>query len=218
MARKPFRAGSEYSERLILENTTITLRYSRDSNNTVWVGLESATEGIWEITIFGDEIVSGNYQAWLPITGQTDGSVEFLRPVSEYTIVFPATAVKNIVSGAYNSVDGSLLVSSSWGPTRLGKPAPDFTAPGVQVGGIYPEGFGTMTGTSVSAAVTAGAAALMLEWGIIKGNMQNMNGELIRSLFIGGARRENNLTYPNNKWGYGKLDLYGTFEYLINRQ
>ncbi len=218
MARKPFRAGAEYTEQLILENTSITLRYSRDSNNTVWVGLESATEGIWEITIYGDEIVSGNYQAWLPITGQTDGSVEFLRPVSEYTIVFPATAIKNIVSGAYNSADGSLLVSSSWGPTRLGKPAPDFTAPGVQVAGIYPEGYGTMTGTSVAAAVTAGAAALMLEWGIVKGNMQNMNGELIRSLFIGGARRESNLTYPNNKWGYGKLDLYGTFEYLINRQ
>ncbi len=218
MARKPFRAGAEYTEKLILESTVITLRYSRDTNNTVWVGLDRATEGIWEITIFGDEIVSGSYQAWLPISGQADSGIEFLRPVSEYTIVYPATAAKNIVSGAYNSFDGSLLVSSSWGPTRQGKPAPDLTAPGVQVEGIYPEGYGSMTGTSVSAAVTAGAAALMLEWGILKGNMPNMNGELIRNLFIGGARRESNLSYPNNKWGYGKLNLYGTFEYLINRQ
>ena len=194
MARKPFKAGAEYTENLILEKTEITLRYSRDTNNTVWVGLKDATEGIWEITIFGDGIVSGNYQAWLPITGQTDGSVEFLRPVAEYTIVYPATAAKNIVCGAYNSVDGSLLASSSWGPTRLGKTAPDFTAPGVQVAGIYPDGFGTMTGTSVSAAVTAGAAALMLEWGIVKGNMPNMNGEVIRNLFIGGAARESNIT------------------------
>lgn len=217
MARKPFRAGEEYREKLILENTVIILRYSRDTNNTVWVGLEGATEGIWEITIFGDEIVGGNYQAWLPITGQVDESVEFLRPISEYTIVYPATAIRNIVCGAYNSFDGSLLVSSSWGPTRLGKPAPDFVAPGVQVGGIYPEGVGTMTGTSVSAAVTAGASALMLEWGIVNKNMTNMNGEVIRNLLIGGARREANLTYPNNKWGYGKLNLYGTFEYLINR-
>ena len=217
MARKPFKAGAEYTENLILEKTEITLRYSRDTNNTVWVGLKDATEGIWEITIFGDGIVSGNYQAWLPITGQTDGSVEFLRPVAEYTIVYPAKAKKNIVCGAYNSVDGSLLASSSWGPTRLGKTAPDFTAPGVQVAGIYPDGFGTMTGTSVSAAVTAGAAALMLEWGIVKGNMPNMNGEVIRNLFIGGAARESNITYPNNKWGYGRLDLYGTFEYLRNR-
>ena len=74
-----------------------------------------------------------------------------------------------------------------------------------------------MTGTSVSAAVTAGAAALMLEWGILNGNMPNMNGEVIKNLFIGGAVRDSNLYYPNDKWGYGKLDLYGTFEYLINR-
>jgi len=217
MARKPFRAGQEYKEKLILEKTKIMLRYSQSGNNSIWVGLEDATEGIWEITLFGDNIVSGDYQAWLPISGQVDRSVEFIRPVSEYTIVFPATAFKTIVTGAYNSFDGSLFIESSWGPTRIGKPAPDFAAPGVQVGGIYPEGVGTMTGTSVSAAVTAGAAALMLEWGILNGNMPNMNGEVIKNLFIGGAVRDSNLYYPNDKWGYGKLDLYGTFEYLINR-
>ena len=217
MARKPFRAGQEYTERLILEKTSIILRYSASDNNTIWVGLENATEGIWEITLYGDSIVSGNYQAWLPISGQVDSSVEFLRPVSEYTIVYPATAIKTMTCGAYNSFDGSLLIASSWGPTRLGKPAPDFVAPGVQVGGIYPEGVGTMTGTSVSAAVTAGAGALMLEWGILNQNMANMNGEVIKNLFIGGASRDSNMIYPNDKWGYGKLDLYGTFEYLINR-
>ena len=201
----------------ILEKTSIILRYSASDNNTIWVGLENATEGIWEITLYGDSIVSGNYQAWLPISGQVDSSVEFLRPVSEYTIVYPATAIKTMTCGAYNSFDGSLLIASSWGPTRLGKPAPDFVAPGVQVGGIYPEGVGTMTGTSVSAAVTAGAGALMLEWGILNQNMANMNGEVIKNLFIGGASRDSNMIYPNDKWGYGKLDLYGTFEYLINR-
>lgn len=217
MSRKPFRAGEEYEERLILENTTITLRFSRERNNTIWVGLKDATEGIWEITLYGEAIVSGEYQAWLPITGQVDDSVEFLRPVSEYTIVFPATAQRDIVCGAYNSLDGSLLISSSWGPSRSGKPAPDLVAPGVQVAGVYPEGYGTMTGTSVSAAITAGAAALLMEWGILQENMPDINGERIRNLLIGGAVREKTLTYPNNKWGYGKLNLYGTFEYLINR-
>lgn len=214
MARKPFRAGEEYTEKLILENTTITLRYARDTNDAIWVGLDSATEGIWEITLYGDNIIDGSYWAWLPISGQVDPSVEFLRPVPEYTIVYPAAAIRTITCGAYNSVDGSLLVSSSWGPTRLPKIAPDFVAPGVRVGGIYPEGYGSMTGTSVSSAVTAGAAALMLEWGIIKKNMPGMNGDIIRSLFIGGAVREQNLEYPNNKWGYGKLNLYNTFNYL----
>ncbi len=218
MARKPFRSGQEYREKLILEDAVVWLRYSLSgSNSTVWVGLENASEGIWEITLFGDNVVSGKYQAWLPISGQVDRSVEFLRPVSESTIVYPATAEKTITVGAYNSFDDSLYIASSWGPVLTGRPAPDFTAPGVQVAGFYPEGVGTMTGTSVSAAVTAGAAALMSEWGIIKENMPNMNGEVIRNLFIGGASRDSNLIYPNDKWGYGKLNLYGTFEYLINR-
>ena len=217
MSRKPFKPGGKYKESLILENTIIYLRYSVNSSNNIWVGLENATEGVWEIKIYGDDIVDGSYWAWLPIKGQVDNSVEFLRPVPEYTIVYPAAALRTITCGAYSSFDGSLLISSSWGPTRLPKVAPDFVAPGVRVGGIYPEGYGTMTGTSVAAAVTAGAAALMLEWGIIKNNLPSMNGEIIRTLFIGGAARGKNIDYPNNQWGYGKLDLYGTFNYLKNK-
>ena len=214
MARKPFRAGESYSEKLVLEDTTIIIRYTRDVTDTIWVGLDKATQGIWEITLYGDEVIDGSYWAWLPITGQVDPSVEFLSPIPEYTIVYPAAAARTITCGAYNSFDGSLLVSSSWGPTRQPKIAPDFVAPGVRVGGIYPEGTGTMTGTSVSAAITAGAAALLLEWGIIKGNAPGMNGDIIRNLFIGGAIREQTLEYPNNKWGYGKLNLYNTFNFL----
>ena len=214
LARKPFRPGTEYTEKLILEDTAVILRYSRDVNDTIWVGLDKATEGIWEITLYGDKIVDGSYQAWLPITGQVDSSVEFLRPVPDYTIVYPAAAARTITCGAYSSFDGSLFVSSSWGPTRQPRISPDITAPGVKVSGIFPESYGIMTGTSVSAAVTAGAAALLMEWGIVKKNMPSMNGDLIRSMFIGGAQREKNIEYPNNKWGYGKLDLYNTFNYL----
>lgn len=46
--------------------------------------------------------------------------------------------------------------------------APDLVAPGVNVGGIFPSGYGTKTGTSVAAAITAGASALLLEWGIVQ--------------------------------------------------
>ena len=68
-----------------------------------------------------------------------------------------------------------------------------------------------MTGTSAAAAITAGAAALLMEWGIIQQNMPTINGDLIKSLFISGCRRDENISYPNIKWGYGKLDLYNTF-------
>ena len=92
--------------------------------------------------------------------------------------------------------------------------APDFAAPGVGVRGVYPAGFGTMTGTSAAAAITAGAAALLMEWGIIKNNMPTINGDLIKSLLIGGCDRDDGIVYPNVKWGYGKLNLYNSFIYL----
>lgn len=209
--RIPFRSGLEYSEKLVLEDATVYIKYFKDINNNMIVGIKNATEGIWDIRIFGDSIVDGEYWAWLPITGQISGSVEFLKPVPEYTIVYPAAAMRSITCGAYSADDGSLSVSSSWGPTRMPRIAPDFVAPGVDVRGIYPTGFGTMTGTSAAAAITTGAAALLMEWGIIQGNMPTINGDLIKSLFISGCRRDENISYPNIKWGYGKLDLYNTF-------
>ena len=209
--RIPFRSGLEFSETLLLEETRVFLRYFKDVNNNMIVGFERATEGIWEIRLYADTIIDGSYWAWLPITGQVSYDVEFLRPVPEYTIVYPAAAARAITCGAYNSVDGSLSASSSWGPTRVPRIEPDLVAPGVSVRGVYPAGFGTMTGTSAAAAVTAGAAVLLMEWGIVKNNMPTINGDLIRSLLIGGCRRDEDMVYPNIKWGFGKLDLYNTF-------
>lgn len=209
--RLPFKSGLEYSEKLILEDTVIFIKYYRDVNNNLIVGFRNATEGIWDIMLYGDSIVSGDYWAWLPITGQVSPFVEFLKPVPEYTIVYPATALRAITCGAYSDYDNSLYVSSSWGPTRLPRMAPDFVAPGVAVKGIYPTGYGTMTGTSVAAAVTAGASALLMEWGIVKNNLPSLDGDLLRNMLISGCTRDENQKYPNVKWGYGKLNLYASF-------
>lgn len=212
--RIPFKSGFEFSQKLVLENTVVYVKYYKDVNNNLIVGFSGATQGIWDITLFGDAIVSGEYWAWLPITGQVSEFVEFLKPDPEYTIVYPATALRSITTGAYNMNDNSLYVSSSWGPTRLPRMAPDFVAPGVNVKGIYPTGYGTMTGTSSSAAVASGAAALLMEWGIVQKNMSSINGDLIRSLLIAGCTRDENLQYPNIKWGYGKLNLYGSYSVI----
>lgn len=214
VSRVSFQSGLEYSNQLVLENTRITLRYFRDNNNNVIVSFKNATQGIWNIILYGDLIINGEYWAWLPITGQISPTVEFLRPIPEYTTVIPSTALRAIKCGAYNSKDQSLLVSSSWGPTRLLRIAPDFVAPGVDVKGIYPTGYGTMTGTSVAAAITAGIAALLFEWGIVNGNKPAMDSDLIRSYLISGCQRESNLAYPNIQWGFGKVNLYGTFEVI----
>jgi len=209
--RVPFKSGLEFSEKLILEDTSIYIKYYKDVSNNLILGFRNATEGIWDITLFGDAVVSGEYWAWLPITGQVSDLVEFLKPVPEYTIVYPAGALRSITCGAYDSSENSLYVASSWGPTRLPRMAPDFVAPGVSIRGVYPTGYGAMSGTSVAAAISAGAAALLMEWGIVQKNMPAIDGDLIRSLLISGCTRDQNQSYPNIKWGYGKLNLYGTF-------
>lgn len=119
MLRRPFRVGLKYSEKLIFEDAVISVEYYKGVNNFIFIGFRNATEGIWDITLFADAIVSGDYYVWLPITGQVNESIELVKPVPEYTIVYPATALRTITCGAYNSNDNSLFVASSLGDTRL---------------------------------------------------------------------------------------------------
>lgn len=75
-------------------------------------------------------------------------------------------------------------------------------------------GYGTMSGTSVSSAITAGAAALLLEWGILKENDMTLNTYRVRSFLIRGCDRDINIQYPSAQWGYGRLNLFQSFNLL----
>ena len=90
--------------------------------------------------------------------------------------------------------------------------APDILAPGVDVGGYYPTGYGTMSGSSVAAAITAGACALMLQWGIVDKNDVSLSTFQIRAYLIRGCNRKDTIKYPNTQWGYGTLNLLQTFQ------
>ena len=214
LSRIPFNLDVNTTETFTFERTTVTIRYYRAINMVITVGFRNAREGLWEIVLFGDSILGGEYHAWLPITGQVSPNVYFMKAVPDVTIVYPATALKTMVCGAYDAHNGNLYASSSWGPTRLPRLAPDFVAPGVEVQGIVPTGLTTMTGTSTAAAITTGAVALMLQWGIIQGYYPSMDGDVARVLLISGCNREEGQHYPNNKWGYGRLNLYHTFSAL----
>lgn len=209
VSRIPFNLESATREQLLFDKTELQVTYFRTTNSVVSIGFLGTKEGVWEIILYGDSILDGTYHAWLPISYQVSPEVEFLKPVPEYTIVYPGNSLRGITCGAYDPQSNSLYVASSWGPTRLPRLAPDFVAPGVRVEGVYPTGPGTMTGTSVATAITAGAAAYLLEWGIIQGNLVSMDGDLVRQLLIGGCTRTSEQTYPNIKWGFGRLNLYG---------
>ena len=92
------------------------------------------------------------------------------------TILTVGNSLNPLTVTAYNDADDSLYLNSSRGYTRTDKIKPEVAAPGVNVIGPTLEGgFIPYTGTSVTAAHTTGIAALIFEWGIIKGNLPAMS-------------------------------------------
>ena len=218
VSRIPAKVGTSYTTRLVLEKTKVTIQYyfplSISSGQATIIKIENATQGLWEITAYGDIVLDGKIDAYLPLSSIGWQGVEFLEPDPYNTITLPATSTAVITCGAYNSIDNSLFVNSSWGPTRLPAQSPDLVSPGVRVLGYYPSGEGVMSGTSVSSAITTGACALMLQWGIVEGNAPTLDTFQIKGYLIRGCSRDSGISYPNYQWGYGKLDLYNTFNLL----
>jgi len=209
------KSGSKIETNLVMEKANTLVEYffpiAGSAVELINIKIYYPTPGIWEVTLYGDIILNGSYHIWLPITGLVSPGIEFLTPDPYTTIVVPGASSSSITSGAYNDKDNSLYISSSWGPTRNSLMKPDFVAPGVDVAGIYPTGNGTLTGTSVATAITAGACALMLQWGIVNNNDVSLNTSRIKSFLVRGCKREANTQYPSKQWGYGKLDLLNTF-------
>lgn len=214
ISRIPFFVGTYYEKRLIFEKSLVKILYHQNGNRFSIVKIEDIVPGIWEIRLHGDVIIDGKFHAWLPMTGFISPDIEFVSPTPNYTVVIPSTSTGTIAVGAYNDKENSLYINSSWGPTLSSKFAPDFVAPGVSVSGFFPFGMGTMTGTSVSAAITAGASALFFQWAIVQGNGPYTTGNRLRSILIRGCSRDDSREYPNVQWGYGTLNLIEAFNAL----
>ena len=218
VSRVPAKSLTIFETKLALERATVGVEYyfpvEISGGQLTIVRLNNATPGIWTIIIHGDIVLEGTYHTWLPITGFVSPSVGFLAPTPYTTTVVPATAFGIITCGAYNANNNSLYLNSSWGPTRSSVLKPDFVAPGVNVKGIYPTGYGTMNGTSVSCAITAGASALLLQWGIVNENEISMSTDHVRAYLIRGCSRSKTISYPNQQWGYGSINLLETFNLM----
>jgi len=90
---------------------------------------------------------------------------------------------------------------------------PDFVAPGVDVlGATTRNQFAIRTGSSIATGITAGAAALIMEWVVYRLQQKTIDSTQIRNLLVLGTEKRANEVYPNREWGYGKLNVYNTFE------
>ena len=150
---------------------------------------------------------------WLPMTEFLSGEVYFLESDPYYTLTSPANTASPVVVSYYDGNTEGVAQTSGRGYTRAQRINPDITAPGINIRGALPGGrFSTRSGSCASAAVTAGAVALMMEWLIYIQDVPGIDSYQIKSLLILGAVRPGTMEYPNREWGYGQLNLYNTFE------
>ncbi len=165
-------------------------------------------EGIWTFFFRPVSLVSGRYDFWLPSAGILNTSTRFLRPTPDTTLTVPSTASKVITVGAYNSYYNSYADFSGRGFTRLtDQVKPDIAAPGVNITAPAANGgYQSVTGTSFATPMASGAAALLMQWGIINGNDPFLYGEKVKAYLRRGARKLPGITeYPNPMVGYGTL-------------
>ena len=171
--------------------------------------------GIWRIFVQGRDGQNVEFHMWLPVQGLISEETYFLEPSPYNTVTAPGDSLESITVTAYQYRDNSLYVQASRGFMPDGNVVPQVAAPGVQIrvpqlNGLY----GLASGTSLSAAQTAGAAALLFEWAVVRGNQPYFTGSSVKNYITRGAKREDRLTYPNRDWGFGRMDLYHTFELL----
>ena len=190
---------------------------------------EYVTPGVWRFLITGVEIVSGRFLMYLPSEQILSRETRFYSPVPQTTLTIPSTAAKVITVGAYNSnfdayadfsgrgypdegtLNGSRTEKAFIESGQLVKP--DLVAPGVDIlAARVLDGVEYVSGTSFATPIVTGAAAILMEWGIVKGNDPYLYGEKLKAYLRKGAKPLRGVSYyPNARVGYGKLCLSESF-------
>ena len=216
ISRIPARIDTGGVYNFLLERSQVAVNYrvveSASGYEVIFMRFINPAQGIWKIHVYSLTNIVGRYNAWLPLKQFLSGDTYFLNSNPSTTLTEPGAAERVISVGAYNHITDASYVASGRGYTATGLVKPDFVAPGVDVYGVRAGGgYTTRTGTSVAAGHAAGAAALLLTWGVTDGNLPYMGTNEVKSVLIRGAKRENNTVYPNNIYGYGKMDVIEAF-------
>lgn len=212
-----FRNKGDTEVDFVFENTRIFISnvvVERDSGEQlIFFRFLDPTPGIWTLRIFppqDGQSGAGNFNLWLPITEFIDTSVTFIAPSPDVTLTEPSNASQVLTISAYNGLTGSWFAQSGRGYTKSGAVKPDLSAPGVEVSTVL----GPVTGSCMAAALAAGCVAQFMEWAVVDGHVPSVSGKGIKSFLTLGADRPGDIVYPDNRWGYGRIDVNGTFEIL----
>lgn len=169
------------------------------------------TPGVWTIQVTISSNSAGNcFHIWLPISEFLQSGTYFLRPSPYTTLTEPSNVREVITTTTYNDANNSFWAESGRGYTRTGRIKPDICSPGVNLSTIL----GRRTGSSMAVALASGASALFLEWAVVEGHQPRVESRELKNYLIRGAERSPGEDYPSREWGYGRLDLMGTFNVL----
>ena len=171
--------------------------------------------GIWTFTLRSIGVNRQDIHFFLPNAAVRNNQTRFLRPDPYLSMTIPAFASRAITVGAY---DGVLNAAADFSgrDREIGEAEriffaadikPDIAAPGVGITAPSADGqYRSYTGTSFATPIVTGSAALLLEWGIVRGNDPFLYGEKLKAYLRKGARPFLDAQmYPNIRTGYGAL-------------
>lgn len=172
--------------------------------------------GTWTLRITSiptGKIVDRRLQFWLPSKDATNSATGFTTPSSDMTFTIPSTASSVISVSGYDSSLDIFASFSGQGFSNTMHTKPDLCAPAVNILSTAPGGGYTIqTGTSMASPFVAGAAALLMQYGIVQGNDPFLYGEKLKAYLWKSARALPVFSeYPNEKVGWGALCVKNTF-------
>lgn len=216
--RIPARLGNAQQFDLLFEKTKITVFYdlveASAGDEVIFVRIETPTEGLWRLNVYSNTD-NAVFDAYLPGRDFIGTNAYFLQPDPNITLTDPSAAANTISVSGYNPLNGSFYPDSGRGFTRTGGYKPDICAPCTAITGPNLRGgYEQRSGTSLAAAITAGACAQFLTWAVTDRNFPLITSSNIKTYLIRGAIRSPGTSYPSRQWGYGTLDVYNSFEVL----
>lgn len=136
---------------------SLEILHLNNLDNEIYIRLEGASKfvdnGIWKIRFYGQNVINGQIDAWLPVNEAVGGDTAFIIPNTDTTLTIPSTSERVITVGAYDSANISTVGFSGRGYTRATEYIKhDLVAPGVNIlTTTVGESITSFTGTSAAA-------------------------------------------------------------------